>query len=134
MRAYRRARPTAHSHEPGAWLAHISETDRGRFRQLGMALVRSLLAYLDADKEHEATLLETAERQAREYGFQAVNAGASLSDTVQGFLRFRRPLIDELAVLARRRRLDTREATDLLIQAESALDRLLVALMLGHKA
>jgi len=34
--------------------------------------------------------------------------------------------------LARLRRLDTREATALLVDAEAALDRLLVALMTGH--
>lgn len=134
VRAYRRARPTAHNHEPGGWLAHLSEVDRTLFRRLGMELVGNLVAYLDADKVHEAALLATAERQAGEYGAEAAKAGASLSDTVEGFLRFRKPFVDELAVLARRRHLDTREATDLLVQAESALDRLLVALMLGHKA
>jgi len=61
-------------------------------------------------------------------------AGASLSDTVEGFLRFRKPFINELAELARRRRLDTREATALLVDAESALDRMLIALMLGHRS
>ena len=45
-----------------------------------------------------------------------------------------KPFVDELAILARRRRLDTREATTLLADAESALDRLLVALMVGHGA
>lgn len=99
-----------------------------------MELVGNLVAYLDADKEDEAALLAAAEHQAGDYGAQAAGAGASLSDTVEGFLRFRKPFIDELAVLARRRHLDTREATDLLVQAESALDRLLVALMLGHKS
>ena len=38
----------------------------------------------------------------------------------------------ELASIARRRRLDTREATLLLVEAESAADHLLVALMSGH--
>ena len=57
-----------------------------------------------------------------------------MSDTVEGFLRFRKPFVDELAILARRRRLDTREATTLLADAESARDRLLVALMIGHGA
>lgn len=134
VRAYRRARPTARAHEPDGWLAHLSDVDRVRFRRLGMELVGNLVAYLDADKEDEAALLAAAEHQAGDYGAQAAGAGASLSDTVEGFLRFRKPFIDELAVLARRRHLDTREATDLLVQAESALDRLLVALMLGHKS
>jgi phage gp36-like protein len=55
-----------------------------------------------------------------------------MSDAVEAFLRFRRPFIDELAGLARKRGLDTREATALLVDAENALDRLLTALMSGH--
>lgn len=99
-----------------------------------MELVGNLLAYLDADRDREAALFRAAETHAREYGAEAARAGASLTDTVEGFLRFRRPFIDELATLARRRHLDTREATELLADAEAALDRLLVALMLGHES
>ena len=76
--------------------------------------------------------LTVAERHASEYGAEAAKVGASLSDTVEGFLRFRKPFVDGLAALAPRRRLDTREATALMVDAESALDRLLVALMTGH--
>ena len=41
--------------------------------------------------------------------------------------------VGELAGVARKRRLDTREATALLVEAESAMDRLLVALMNGYE-
>jgi excisionase family DNA binding protein len=131
-RAYRRARPGPRAQEPAGWEARLSDEERGRFRRRGMDLVGNLLAYLDADRERGAALFEAAARQAREYGADAAKAGASLSDTVEGFLRFRRPFVDELALLARRRHLDTREATGLLADAETALDRLLVALMMGH--
>lgn len=99
-----------------------------------MQLVGSLLSYLDAARNREAPSLAAAEAHAHEYGSEAARAGASLSETVEGFLRFRKPFVDELAVLARRRHLDTREATELLADAEAALDRLLVGLMLGHKS
>jgi hypothetical protein len=56
----------------------------------------------------------------------------SLSQTVEGFLRFRAPFHHELAVAARRRGFDTAETTDLLETAERAMDRLLVATMTGH--
>lgn len=110
------------------WLAELDEEERTRFRRRGMELVGDLLAYLDADRGD----LAVAEMHAREYGTAAARLGASLTDTVEGFLRFRKPFIDELAVLARRKRLDTSEATALLVDAESALDRLLVALMTAH--
>lgn len=133
-RAYRRARPAPQALEPAGWLAQLSETERAGFRRLGTELVGNLLAYLDADRRGEAALLAVAERQAHEYGAEAAKAGATLSDAVEGFLRFRRPFVDELALLARRRHLDTREATELLNDAEVALDRLLVGVMLGHKS
>jgi phage gp36-like protein len=52
---------------------------------------------------------------------------------VELFLRFRSSFVGELAGVARRRHLDTREATALLVEAESAMDRLLVALMHGYE-
>ena len=58
--------------------------------------------------------------------------GASLSETVERFLWFRSPFVDELAALSRRRGLDTREATALVAAAEAATDRLLVSMMTGH--
>lgn len=133
-RAYRRARPPAAEHEKAEWMSGLSDAQRARFRTLGMQLVRDLLARLDADGDQAAALLSAAERHATEYGIEAARLGASPTDTVEGFLRFRRPFIDELATLAGRRRLDVREATALLIEADAALDRLLVALMSGHGA
>lgn len=94
-----------------------------------MRLVGSLLAYLDAG---ESRSLRSAESEAREYGAEASKLGVSLTDAVEGFLRFRKPFVDELAAVARRRHLDTREATDLLADADATLDRLLVAVMDGH--
>ena len=123
-RAYRRARPQPSA----AWVAVLTDEQRDGFRRRGAQLVADLLTYLDA----EGSDLAPAESHAREYGSEAARLGASLTDTVEGFLRFRKPFIDELAVLARRRRLDTAEATALLVDAESALDRVLVALMTGH--
>lgn len=128
-RAYQRARPLSRTHPHAGWLANLSDAERGWFRERGMQLVGDLLAHLDAEGD-----LATAEHHASEYGAEAARLGASLTDTVEGFLRFRKPFVDELAVLARRRRLDTREATALLVDAESALDRLLLSLMIGHGA
>jgi len=128
VRAYRRARPLALAHDRPGWMEKLSEAERLEFRRRGMQLVGDLLAYLDADRGD----LSVAESRAADYGREAARLGASLSDTVDGFLRFRKPFVDELVALARLRRLDTREATALLVDAEAALDRLLVALMTGH--
>src|SRR5712691_10057432 len=133
-RAYRKARPLVGVPGPQRWLDDLSVGERAWFRERGTQLVADLLEYLDAERDQTSTSLRSAERHATVYGAEAARLGASLSDTVEGFLRFRKPFVDELAVLARRRRLDTREATDLLVDADAALDVLLLALMNGHSA
>lgn len=133
-RAYRRARPYVQTREPSGWFAGLSDRERSAFRERGMQLLSDLLRQLDVEPNEAAALITGAEAHAREYGAEAARHGASLSETVEAFLRFRRPFVDELAALARRRRLDTGEATALLVDADSALDRLLVALMTGHGA
>ena len=83
--------------------------------------------------ETAAHHLKEASSSAAEYGRVAATLGLSLSQTVEGFLRFRAPFHHELAVAARRRGFDTAETTDLLETAERAMDRLLVATMTGHR-
>src|SRR4029077_5861929 len=125
-RAYRRARPPARARESAKWMGGLSDAERRAFRERGMQLVSDLLGHLDGERAGAPSLIADAERHASEYGAQAARLGASLSDTVEGVLRFRKPFLDQLPVLARNRRLDTREATALLVDAESALDRMLV--------
>ncbi len=129
-RAYRSGRgPRA----AGAWIDDLSEAERAIFRERGRVLVASLLAHLDApDARAAAARLTDAKRLAAEYGRETAQRGCSLGDAVQGFLRFRAPFTVELAALARRRGLDTREATELLATAEAAMDELLIAMMTGH--
>jgi len=132
--AYRRARPIEHGAQP-PWLTALSEADRIQFRERGRHLLEVVLEHLDAeDRPLAAEKLEQAAAGAAEYGSRAAAMGASLAETVELFLRFRSSFVGELAGVARRRRLDTREATALLVEAESAMDRLLVALMTGYES
>ncbi len=130
-RTYRRASRDAAPELP--WVLMLSDEQRLLFRERGHVLAASLLQYLDAPQpEAAAHHLEEASGSAAEYGMVAANLGLSLSQTVEGFLRFRAPFHHELAVAARRRGFDTAETTDLLETAERAMDRLLVATMTGH--
>jgi len=132
--AYRRARPAERAVSP-RWLASLTEPDRVVFRERGRELLAVLLGHLDAeDRAVAAAELERATRDAGEYGAMSRRLGASLTETLELFLRFRGSFVGELAGVARRRRLDTREATALLMRAEAAMDRLLVALMKGFEA
>jgi excisionase family DNA binding protein len=130
-RSYRRARQDATPELP--WVLALTDEQRVLFRERGQVLAARLLQYLDATQpETAAHHLKEASVTAGEYGQGAATLGLSLSQTVEGFLRFRAPFHHELAVAARRRGFDTSETTDLLETTERAMDRLLVATMKGH--
>jgi excisionase family DNA binding protein len=130
-RTYRRASREAAPELP--WVLTLTDEQRLLFRERGHVLAASLLQYLDATQPEAAGHhLKEASRSAAEYGTVAVGLGLSLSQTVEGFLRFRAPFHHELAVAARRRGFDAAETTNLLETAERAMDRLLVATMTGH--
>jgi excisionase family DNA binding protein len=131
-RTYRRASRDAAPELP--WVLTLTDEQRLLFRERGQVLAASLLQYLDATQpETSAHHLKEASTTAAEYGRVAARLRLSLSQTVEGFLRFRAPFHHELAVAARRRGFDAAETTDLLETAERAMDRLLVATMTGHR-
>jgi excisionase family DNA binding protein len=130
-RTYRRASREATPELP--WVLKLTDDQRILFRERGQVLAASLLQYLDSTQPDTAVHhLKAASATAAEYGQVAARLRLSLSQTVEGFLRFRAPFHHELAVAARRRGFDTAETTDLLETAERAMDRLLVATMTGH--
>jgi hypothetical protein len=103
------------------------------FRERGHVLAASLLQHLDATQPDTARHhLEAASASAAEYGRLAAGLGLSLSQTVEGFLRFRAPFHQELAIAARRNGFDAAETTDLLVAAEHSMDQLLVSTMTAH--
>ena len=130
-RTYRRASREVAPDLP--WVLKLTEEQRLLFRERGHVLATSLLQYLDASQPDAAAFhLDEAGRSATDYGTVAAGLGLSLSQTVEGFLRFRAPFHHELAIAARRRGFDAAETTDLLETAERAMDQLLIATMTGH--
>lgn len=130
-KGYRRASREVSPELP--WVLALTDEQRLLFRERGHVLAASLLQYLDAaHPETAAHHLREASGSAAEYGTVAANLRLSLSQTVEGFLRFRAPFHHELASAARRRGFDTAEMTDLLETAERAMDQLLLATMTGH--
>jgi excisionase family DNA binding protein len=130
-RTYRRASREAAPELP--WVLALTDEQRLLFRERGHVLAASLLQFLDSSRPETATHhLEEATKSADNYGSVAAGLGLSLSQTVEGFLRFRAPFHHELALAARRRGFDASETTDLLETAERAMDRLLIATMGGH--
>ncbi len=115
------------------WAADLPGAARDGFRERGRGLVGGLLQHLDApDAALQAAALQAAAQLAAAQGRESAALGVPLDQAVEQFLWFRAPFLDELAALARSRGLDTREATSLLADAGTAMDRLLVAMMTGH--
>ena len=132
VRAYR-PRKTSQPAAAPPWLEHLSDADRLEFRERGRHLLELLVEHLDApDPSMAAVKLQEACRLAAGHGSQVAALGASMTEAVQTFIQFRTPFTMQLASTARRRGLDTREATALLIAAEAAMDQLLVATLTGH--
>jgi excisionase family DNA binding protein len=133
-RAYRARRPAKATRDAQApWIESLPPDIRSSFRDRGRELVAALLDHLDAtDEQAAAERLTEAKRLAASHGREVAGLGLSLTDAVEGFLRFRSPFTEALGSLARRRGLDTAQATALLNQAELATDALLVAVMTGH--
>jgi excisionase family DNA binding protein len=130
-RGYRRASRDTPVELP--WVLTLTEAQRTLFRERGHILASSLLEHLDATQpESAAHHLKEASTSAAEYGRVAASLHLSLSQTIEGFLRFRAPFHHELAVAARQRGFDAAETGDLLESAERAMDQLLVATMTGH--
>ena len=128
-KAYREHAPAA---SRAGWLAALPPDQVELFRERGRRMSGCLLAHLDADGPATAlATLHEAAGHAAEHGAASARLGASLNQAAQAFLRFRSPFVDELAAVARRRGLDTREATTLLVDAENAMDELLLAFIGG---
>jgi len=131
-RAYRR-RHTTGEIPVRPWVAGLPEETRDTFRARGRELVRLLLEHLDAPDIETATApLREASQLAAAYGREVAALGTPLSEAVERFLWFRSAFVAELGTLSRKRGLDTREATDLVADADAVTDRLLIAMMTGH--
>lgn len=135
-RAYRRTgrrRPQMTTTPGSRWIERLGSADREALRQRSHRLLGLLLDHLDApDADTGALRLQEAAQLAALQGRAAARVGSSMSEAVEAFLAFRGPFMSHLATAARRRALHTKHATELLMAAETAMDRLLVSTMTGH--
>ncbi|HJW22568.1 MAG TPA: helix-turn-helix domain-containing protein [Candidatus Limnocylindrales bacterium] len=131
VRQYRRELTTTGA----TWLPQLDDAAREAFRAPGRQILTAILDFLDApDEDAGAAALETACEAATAYGRLAAGRGLGIGTTAEAFLHFRSPFLEELATIARRRRLEASEAISLIIAAASVFDRLLPALLDGHLA
>jgi excisionase family DNA binding protein len=132
-RGYRRAATDDAARIP--WVAELDDAQRERFRGYGRGIVTALTAALDTDDAaRRADRLREAEDSCAEYGRIAGREGLGAPMTADLFLRFRRPFLAELGALARRRDFDAAATSNLMAEANAALDGLLLATLRGWEA
>jgi len=117
----------------GGWVGALDEAERETFRVPGRQILAGVVGFLDAPTEAAGLEhLAVAQAGAADYGRLARERDLDVLATTDAFLRFRSPFLDELATIARRRRLGASEGIGLIIAAASVFDRLLLALLAGH--
>jgi hypothetical protein len=105
----------------------LEAEDREAFRLAGRRVVEQMLAFLDASSAEKKATLETDARAAVAATARRLAAsGATVAMAVEAFTAARRPFLDELQALGRRRALTAAQGTALYAEAASLFDRLLV--------
>src|SRR6185295_7160310 len=112
------------------------DRERELYRRDGRLLVAALVAHLDADADNaverdrsEAEATELVDDLAR----RLATSGTSLTEAVGLFVAARRPFLDELTGLGRRRALDAARLAGLYERASGLLDRLLLRLIATYQ-
>ncbi len=128
-RAYQR---TYAANVGGHGVAAGDDATREHYRQDGRRLVEALVAHLDADVT-DAAGRDQAEADATalvdDLARRLAASGTSLTEAVGLFVAARRPFLDALTGLGRRRTLDAARLATLYDDASSLLDRLLLRLI-----
>jgi excisionase family DNA binding protein len=114
------------------------DAERERYRRDGRRLVEALSAHLDAGATGATGAANAAERARSEAEATALvddlarrlaTSGMSLTEAVGLFVAARRPFLDELSGLGRRRALDAARLAALYEDASGLLDRLLLRMI-----
>ena len=132
-RAYRRSYTTD---TPANRVPVGDAVERERYRVDGRRLVEALVAHLDADRDDAgARAVSEADATALvdDLARRLATSGTSLTEAVALFVAARRPFLDELTGLGRRRALDAARLAALYEDASGLLDRLLLRLVTTYQ-
>ena len=112
------------------------ERAREQYRRDGRLLVEALVAHLDAGAGDEMAR-DRSEAEATalvdDLAVRLATSGTSLTEAVGLFVAARRPFLDELTGLGRRRALDASRLAALYQDASGLLDRLLLRLIATYQ-
>jgi excisionase family DNA binding protein len=108
--------------------------EREHYRRDGRLLVEALVAHLDAGDAAERDRSEAdATGLVDDLARRLATSGTSLTEAVGLFVAARRPFLDELTGLGRRRALDSARLAVLYQDASGLLDRLLLRLIATYQ-
>ena len=108
---------------------------REHYRRDGRLLVEALVAHLDAGDDAERDRSEAdATALVDDLARRLAASGTSLTEAVGLFVAARRPFLDELTGLGRRRALEAARLAALYQDASGLLDRLLLRLIATYQA
>jgi excisionase family DNA binding protein len=111
-RAMEQARTELPAQAGGHWMQTMSAQTREQHRAIGRKLMALTLQFISSEDDNNAHLLHEARAVGREYGEANLQAGVSLSDSMQAAMFFRDRLLDaslELPDTTRPRHSDQRK-------------------------
>jgi excisionase family DNA binding protein len=112
----------------------VPTSDREAFREDGRALVAALLAHLDATDDRERSLAEQDATAATDaLARRVAAAGIPVDEAVSRFVAARRPFLEELGAIARRRSLDPVRLSAIYDRSSILLDQLLLHYVASHR-
>ncbi len=112
----------------------VPSADREAFREDGRAIVGALIAYLDAVDDAGRVLAEGDAIAATDtLAARVAGAGIPLGDAVSLFVAARRPFLEELGAIARRRAVDPDRLSLIYDRSSGLLDRLLLHFVAAHQ-
>ncbi len=112
--------------------SRVPLAERDAFREIGRQLVDALVRHLDGTPQTRALTERSAVDLAAQLGERLALLGVPLADGVSMFVSARRPFLDELSVVARRRGVDAARVGELFAMSARLLDRALLAFVAGH--
>ncbi len=112
----------------------VPSGDREAFREDGRAIVAALLAHLDALDDAGRDIAEQdAVTATNTLAARVSAAGIPLGDAVTLFVGARRPFLEELGAIARRRAVDPDRLSLIYDRSSGLLDRLLLHFVESHQ-
>jgi excisionase family DNA binding protein len=122
----------AHGQERQAWLTHVSEEDRERWRRVGQQLMGVVLRYINGQAEDER-LLEEARMIGADYAGLARRAGMPLTGALEAALFFRDSLVDAAMALPDEAHLRPEESARLLRRISRVANEVHLAVAQGYQ-